>query len=105
MTTFWLFSRFCGTKSHDQLVHETEALAQRVALAKHVAVDDAIRGALENTARAEGIDLEARRPRDQSAEAVAARRARTDQLVATLAGLPVLDPRSPHEIMDDLNAL
>ena len=46
-----------------------------------------------------------RRPRDQSAEAVAARHARTDRLVADLAAMPVLDPRSPRAIMDDLNAL
>jgi antitoxin VapB len=54
------------------LSQETEALAQRIALAKHVGVEDAIRGALEDKARAEGIALEARRPRDQSPEAVAA---------------------------------
>jgi len=35
----------------------------------------------------------------------AARIARTDRFVAELAAMPVLDPRSPREIMDDLNAL
>jgi TPP-dependent indolepyruvate ferredoxin oxidoreductase alpha subunit len=43
--------------------------------------------------------------RDQSPAAVAARRARTNRFVAWLAAMPVLDPRSPNEIMDDLNAL
>lgn len=82
-----------------------EALAQRIALAKGVAVDDAIHGALENTARAEGITLETRRPRDQSAEAVAARRARIDEIVREVAALPVLDPRSTQELIDELNEL
>jgi antitoxin VapB len=87
------------------LSQETEALAQRVAQAKRVAVDDAIRGALESTARAEGITLEARRPRDTSPEAVAARIARIDEIVRSVASLPVLDPRPTQEIIDDLNAL
>jgi antitoxin VapB len=60
--------------------------------------------ALEDRARAEGVVIEPHR-RDQSAEAVAARRLRTDKLVETFAALPILDPRSPREIMDDLNAL
>ena len=49
--------------------------------------------------------MEAQRPRDRSPEAVAARHARTDRFVAELAAMPVLDPRSPRDIMDDLNAL
>jgi hypothetical protein len=36
---------------------------------------------------------------------VVARHARTDRLVAELASMPVLDPRSPRDIMDDLNAI
>jgi antitoxin VapB len=87
------------------LSQETEALARRIALEKHVAVDDVIRGALENTARAEGIALEARRPRDASPEAIAARRARIDALARAVASLPVLDARPTKEIIDELNAL
>jgi hypothetical protein len=87
------------------LSQETEALAQHIALAKHVGVDDAIRAALEDTARAEGIALEARRPRDPSAEAVAARRARIDEIVQAVAALPVLDPRPTQELIDELNEL
>ncbi len=86
------------------LSQETEALAQRLAQAQRLTVDDAVRMALEERARAEGVVLEPR-PRDRSAEAVAVRRLRTDRLVETFAALPILDPRSPREIMDDLNAL
>jgi antitoxin VapB len=87
------------------LSQETEALARRIALAKHVAVEDAIRAALENTARAEGIALEARRPRDLSPEAVAARVSRFDAMARQIAVAPVNDPRPVSEIIDDLNAL
>ena len=87
------------------LSQETEALAQRLASAKSLSPDAAIRMALEDKARAEGIALEPRRPRDQSAKAIAERRARTDRFVASLDAIPVRDPRSPREIMDDINAL
>lgn len=87
------------------LSQETEALAQRVALAKHVGVDDAIRAALESAARAEGIALEPRRPRDPSPEAVAVRRARIDEIVRAVASLPVLDPRPLPELINELNEL
>jgi antitoxin VapB len=86
------------------LPQEIETLARRLAQVKRITVEDAIRVALEDKARAEGIMPESRR-RDQSAEAVAARRSRTDELVATLAALPILNPRTPREIMDDLDAL
>jgi antitoxin VapB len=100
-----LFREFVVEKAMINLSQETEALAQRVALAKRVGVDDAIRGALEDTARAEGIALEPRRPRDQSAEAVAARHARIDEIVREVAALPVLDPRPTQALIDDLNEL
>jgi hypothetical protein len=87
------------------LPEETEALAQRLALAKRVFVEEIIRLALEEKVRAESITLESVQPRDLSPKAVAARRARTDKLVAALAVMPVLDRRSPRDIMDDLNAV
>ena len=87
------------------LSQETETLAKRLAEAQRLSVDDAIRLALEEKARAAGIAMEARRPRDQSPEAVAARHERTNRFVAELAAMPVLDPRSPRDMMDDLNAL
>ena len=43
--------------------------------------------------------------RDISAGAIAVRKARMDRIVDEIAAMPVLDPRSPREIMDDLNAL
>jgi antitoxin VapB len=87
------------------LSQETETLAVRLAAAQRLSVEAAIRQALEAQARAAGVLPEPRWPRDQSLEAVAARRARTDRFVAELATMPILDPRSPSEIMDDLNAL
>lgn len=87
------------------LPQETETLAQRLAVAKRLTVEEAIRLALEEKARAEGIMPEHREPRDQSPEAIVARRARTDKFIATLAAMPVLDRRSPREIMDELNVV
>lgn len=87
------------------LSQETEALAKRRADAQRLSVEDAIRLALEEKARAAGVVSEPRHPRDQSPEAVTARHARTDRFVAALAAMPVLDPRSPNEIMADLDPL
>jgi antitoxin VapB len=89
------------------LSQETEALAKRLATMQSLSVEDAIRLALEEKARTSGIavHVQARRPRDQSPEAFAARRARTNQFVADLAAMPVLDSRSPRDIMDDLDSL
>jgi antitoxin VapB len=89
------------------LSEETEALARRLAAAQHVSIDDAIRQALEACAHAAGVALveEPARQRDRSPETVAARRARIDQIVREIAAMPILDRRSPHEIMDDINAL
>ena len=42
------------------------------------------------------------RRRDQSA---AARKARVARSVAEIAAMPILDERSPREIMDDINEL
>jgi antitoxin VapB len=101
-----IFTLFCVTLTFMiNLSQETEALAKRLAATQSLSVEDAIRLALEEKALAAGIDMEPRRPRDQSAEAVAARHARTNQFVAELAAMPVLDPRSPRDIMDDLDAL
>ena len=86
------------------LPEETEALAQRLALAKRVSVEDVIRLALEEKGRAEGIAPSPVNRGIHPPKAVAARRARTDKLVAALAAMPVLDHRSPRDIMDDLNA-
>jgi antitoxin VapB len=87
------------------LSQETVALARRLAAAQGLSMEDAIKQALEQSAREAGLASETRKPRDQSPKAIAARKAGIDQIVKEIAKLPVLDPRSPREIMDDLNAL
>jgi len=88
-----------------RLSDETEALARRLADVQSVTVEDAVRQALEACAHAAGILTEPGQPRDQSPDAVAARRASLDRIVREIAALPVLDARSPHEIMDGPNAI
>jgi antitoxin VapB len=88
-----------------QLSEETEALARRLAAAQRLSVEDAIRRALEERARAAGIVPQARRPRDASPEAVAARNARFDEMTRRIAAAPINDPRPMSEIVDDLNSL
>ncbi len=86
------------------LSRETVALAQRLAAAHGLSVEDAIKQANEQCAREAGVMAKPERRRDLSAEAIAARKARIDRIVDEIAAMPVLDPRSPREIMDDLNA-
>jgi antitoxin VapB len=81
------------------LSQETEALAKRLAAAQHVSIEDAIKLALEEKARAAGVATEPFRPR---------RRMSVEKMLAfgaEIAAMPLLDPRSPREIMDDLNAV
>ncbi|MGO9543336.1 MAG: type II toxin-antitoxin system VapB family antitoxin [Rhodomicrobium sp.] len=80
------------------LSQETEALAARLAAAQRVSVEEAIRQALEAQARVAGIQPEVCRRRRMTAEQMAA-------LGAEIAALPILDTRSPNEIMEDLSAL
>ena len=87
------------------LPQETEALAERLAAAQRLPVEDAIRAALEAQARVAGVWQEPPMRRDQSPAAIARRKASIDRIVAEIAAMPILDPRSPNEIMDDLNAL
>ena len=80
------------------LSQETMALARRLAAAQRVSVEAAIQRALEAQARVAGVEREMR-PR---------RRMTVDEMLALgseIAAMPILDPRSPNEIMDDLNAL
>jgi antitoxin VapB len=84
---------------------ETLDLARRLAAAQRISIEDAVKQAVEQSARGAGIAPEPHKPRDQSPNAVAARKLRIDQIVEEIAKLPLLDPRSPREIMDDLNAL
>ena len=87
------------------LSRETEVLALRLAAAQRVSVEDAIRQALEARARVAGIIPEPQKRRDQSAAAIAARRASVRRIVEEVAALPILDTRSAPEIVDELNAL
>ena len=87
------------------LSQETETLAQSLADARRVSVDAAVRQALEASAQAAGVNLRPARPHDRSAEAIAARRARVDEIVRQIAAMPVLDKRPVQEIIDDINAL
>jgi antitoxin VapB len=85
------------------LSQETETLARRLADARHVTVDAAVREALEVSARAAGISLAVFR--DTSAPAVAARQEHAARFTEDLAAMPVLDNRPLQEIVDDLNAV
>jgi antitoxin VapB len=87
------------------LSQATEDLAKRLADAQHLSVEEAVRQAIEEKARATGIESEPRWPKDVSPEAIEKRRASIERFVADITAMPVLDPRSPQEIMDDLNAL
>jgi hypothetical protein len=60
--------------------------------------------ALEQRAREVGI-LGGERRGTVDAETFAARQALTDAFVAKIAATRILDPRSPKEIMDDLDPL
>jgi antitoxin VapB len=77
---------------------ETEALAERLAEAQHLSVEDTVRQALEEKARATGVSSEQLHRRRMSVEDMLA-------LGAEMAAMPLLDSRSPREIMDDLNTL
>jgi antitoxin VapB len=81
-----------------RLSEDVETLARRVAALEQTSVEDAIRLALEDRARAKGVSLAARHGRRMTAEQMVA-------LGAEIAALPLLDSRSPREIMDDLSAL
>lgn len=81
------------------LSQETEKLARRLAEAQHISLDDAIRRALEERARATGVITDVRRPR---------RRMTVAEMLAVgeeIAAMPLLDKRSPREIIDDINAV
>jgi antitoxin VapB len=105
-TVLWAFTAVCAKSIRIiNLSQETEDLAQRLAAGQRVSFEDAIRQALEARARATGVAVEPQRRRDQSLAAVAARKASVDRIVTEIASMPILDPHSPREIMDDLNEL
>jgi antitoxin VapB len=87
------------------LSQETEALARRIAEVRHITVDDTIRQALQASADASGLRVRDARPRDLSQAAAVMRRKRMEKAADEFAAMPVLDRRTPREIMDDLNTL
>ncbi len=77
---------------------ETEALAKRFAEAQHLSIEGVVRQALEEKARAAGMEGQPSRPNR--------RRLSVEDMLAVgteIAAMPLLDRRSPQEIMDDLN--
>ena len=79
------------------LSNETETLAKRIAGVQRVSVDTAIRDALEQMAKSKHIDTGTQPER---------RRMTIEEMLAVgdeIAAMPLLDTRSPQEIMDDLN--
>ncbi len=84
---------------------EIEALARRLADAQKISVEAAVKQALEACASSVGIVPETRHSRERSPATAAARRERIERMVRDIAAMPVLDQRTPREIMDDLNDL
>jgi antitoxin VapB len=87
-----------GLNLEPSMIHlsdETETLARRIAVARGISVEDAVARAVEESARTTGV---VRLRRRQTAEQMLAV---GDQISA----MPLLDPREPREITDDLNAL
>jgi antitoxin VapB len=79
---------------------ETENLARRLAEAKHVTVEAAIRDALERQAANSGVPVDASK--------AGRRRMTIEEMLAVgkeIAAMPLLDPRSPRDIMDELNEI
>jgi hypothetical protein len=79
---------------------ETVELAQQLAAAHGVSLDEAIKQAIEQAARQASVLAEFRR--DTSPEAIARRKAVTQQIIDEIRAMPILDPRPIREIMDDL---
>jgi antitoxin VapB len=79
-----------------QLTHDTEQLARKVAARVGRRPDDLIRAALEREAAALGV----------STDLPVRNRMTVEQMMAVgekVSALPLLDPSSPKEILDDLN--
>ncbi len=80
------------------LTQDTERLARQVAAHMGRQPEEVIRTVLEREAKALGV----------SAEPPARKRMTVEQMLALgreIAAMPVLDPRSPQEIADDLNEI
>lgn len=78
-----------------ELSPETETLARKLAAAQPQSVDAVVHGSLEDRARVVGIETQSVRRRMSAERMLAVGRA--------IAAMPLLDPRSATEIMDDIN--
>ncbi|MGO1163912.1 hypothetical protein G6M64_08795 [Agrobacterium tumefaciens] len=79
-----------------QLTHDTEQLARKVAARVGRRPDDLIRAALEREAAALGV----------STDLPVRNRMTVEQMMAVgekVSALPLFDPSSPKEILDDLH--
>lgn len=82
----------------NSLPPDIRELARRLAAAQGVSIEEAVKRAVEASARASGVISPA--PGRE-------RRMTVDQMLAVgreIGAMPLLDPRSPREIMDDVNA-
>jgi antitoxin VapB len=90
------YGKFIERKIMLQLAPQTEQLARRVAARLGRKPDDLIRDVIENQAKALGVRNEPRARKRMTAVEMLA-------LGREIAAMPVLDPRSPQQIADDLN--
>ena len=79
------------------LSQETEALARRLAETRGRSLEEVVADAIRAEAKSAGMDISVGRARMNSREILA--------VGDEIAAMPVLDPRSPNEIMDDLNSI
>ncbi len=86
------------------LSEDTEILAYRLAVVQKLSVDDTVRRALEQQAQSAALEsvLEGGRVSDLE---VARRRAAMEDITRRFDALPDLDPKSPKEIMDEINQI
>jgi antitoxin VapB len=78
-----------------ELSEDIEALARKIATVRGVSVEDAVAWAIEEGAHRSGLERHRRRMTCAQMLAVG------DEIIS----LPLLDPRSPQEIMREINAL
>ena len=78
-----------------ELSDDIDTLARKIATARGVSVEDAVAWAIQEGAHRSGLGRQRRRMTSAQMLAVG------DEIVA----LPLLDPRSPREIMQEINAL
>ena len=80
---------------------ETEAMARRLGEERGSTIDATVRDALTILERI--MPNPVAPTKDMSPEAIAARIAATERIVAEVKKLPILDPRPVQDIIDDLN--